>query len=402
MPQPSTQFRWVHILTWLLWLVLALGVSSYSYQQDFKRTVVPAYRQASLQWWQGQSLYGELDSIHGFLYLPAAAVVTSPFALLPSNMHEILWRCVSVLVLAYAVHQLALVLQSLTNRPAFIGMSLLVIPVAVGSTTAGQMNLLLAASMTLACVALMHERWNQSALWLALGLALKPQMIVPLLLVTALFAPMRWRGVLAIMGVLLLPFIFQHPTYVLEQYALCIEKLRVSADPLGAGSRNNDLVGLLATLGVNLSMSAQSWLRLIAALLTLLACWWAVRRRDKLHGPLMTLALAGCYLMLFNPRTEGGSYVILAIPLAALALWHIDAQKRWLPALPLIFIALGWAFSYDLSQTLAKLARRIVGPENIGEWRYWLSPLLALFFTGIVLSHIRSGRCKAADGIGGR
>ncbi len=378
-------------LAWLLWLALALGVSGYSYHKDFKRTVVPAYREASLHWWQSQPLYGQLDSIHGFLYLPAAAVVTSPFVLLPPSAHEILWRCVSVLVLAYAVQQLAKVMQATIQRPVFLGMSLLVIPAAVGSATAGQMNLLLAASMTLACVALIRERWHQSALWLALGLALKPQMIVPMLLVTALFAPMRRRGLLAIIGVLLLPFLLQHPTYVLEQYRLCYEKLRVSADPLGAGSRNNDLMGLLATLGVNLSLTAQSLLRLVAALLTLLAAWWAVRRRDKLHGPLMTLALAGCYLMLFNPRTEGGSYVILTIPLAALAVWYIDGEKRWLPALPLVFIALAWAFSYDLSQSLAKLARMVVGPENVGEWRYWLSPLLALVFTGIVIAHIRSG-----------
>ncbi|MDD4933430.1 MAG: hypothetical protein PHO89_08210, partial [Methylacidiphilaceae bacterium] len=53
--------------------------------------VTPTYAAASQAWWQHHNLY-DLQSVHGFLYLPQSAILYAPFALLPPVPREILWR----------------------------------------------------------------------------------------------------------------------------------------------------------------------------------------------------------------------------------------------------------------------------------------------------------------------
>lgn len=376
---------------WLLWLILALAVCIVSATSDFRRTVVPAYRGAAVAWFESQPIY-ELTSVHGFLYLPSAAALNVPFVALPVPVHEFVFRLLIIAMLAWATWRLAHCVARAISRDAFLGMSVLIAPTAIGSAMAGQMNIVLAAGTALAAADMMEKRWNRAAFWLGLGLALKPQMAVLLLLAGAIFPAMRHRVALALAAALLVPFLLQEPAYVWEQYRLCAMKLQLSGNPAEANVRNNDFYGLLTSLGVDLPGQAKWALRLVLAPLTLLATWYSVRRRSPAYQVVITLAWSAAYLMLFNPRTEGGSYVIAAVPVAALAAFAAAPRFRKWEVTLLALITVGWTASYPISQALHGLAELLLGTGNVGDFRYWLSPFLGVVFTGYLTVLMLKGR----------
>jgi len=53
-------------------------------------------------------------------------------------------------------------------------------------------------------------------------------------------------------------------------------------------------------------------IRVLAAAATLGLAWLAIRRYDSARGAFVCLMLSAWYLLLFNPRTETNSYVLLA------------------------------------------------------------------------------------------
>src|SRR6185503_5516498 len=63
----------------------------------------------------------------------------------------------------------------------------------------------------------------------------------------------------------------------------------------------------------------------------------ARRILDARAAAIVALALAISYLMLFNPRTEGNTYILLAPPLAVLAAWSFRDR---VPARNVVLLAL--------------------------------------------------------------
>jgi alpha-1,2-mannosyltransferase len=374
----------LHLLAWSMWIVLAATICFVSQQQGFRRTVVHSYRAASLAWVVSQPVY-ELNSIHGFLYLPSAAAVTVPFLALPPSAHELAFRAALIALLAWGTCRLARCVTNVTGHEAFLGMTVLVIPTAIGSAMAGQMNLALAAISALAAADVIEERWNSAAIWLGLGFALKPQMAVFLLLAGAIFPALRLRATLALIAALILPFLLQSPPYVIEQYRLCWEKLRLSGNPTAVNIHFNDLFGLLASVGLDLGTGAQWLIRTIAIPLTVLCTWHAARYGDTARKAFVTLAWAAVYLMLFNPRSEGGSYVIIAMPLAVFAVCAAAPRCNPVQLTLLILIDIGWTASFPISQALHIFARHFIGTHATHGWHYWFSPLLVLLFLGYLV-----------------
>ncbi|MGI9114173.1 MAG: glycosyltransferase family 87 protein [Chthoniobacterales bacterium] len=377
------------LLAWMGWLIFAVAICAVSHHQGFKRTVVPSYRAASTAWLASRPIY-ELDSIHGFLYLPSAAALTVPFLGLPASAHELVFRALSIGFLAWATWRLASAVERATGRAAFLPMTFLVIPTAIGSAVAGQMNIALAAAMAAAAADMIEKRWNRAAIWLGLGFALKPQMAVFLVLAAIMFRPMRLRALIALVAALLVPFLFQSPHFVFEQYRLCWTKLQLSGNPTAVHEHFNDLFGLLSSFGLEVRESSQWIIRIISMALTVLCAWRGAQRRDNAAAVLMTLAWAACYLMLFNPRTEGGSYVIAAVPLAVFAVCATAPRIRVGEVSLLVCIAGGWTASFPISQALHQIAGKFV---NTGpQFHFWLSPLLALVFVAYLLYLVRNNR----------
>jgi hypothetical protein len=202
-------------------------------------------------------------------------------------------------------------------------------------------------------------------------------MIVLTLLAAAIYRPMIWRVLIGVAAVLLLPFVAQHPVYVLQQYQLCVQKLSVSSRP-GHIARFNDLFGLLQSLGINPPYPVEAVIRALAAGLTLGLAWLGVRAWGDVRGAVLVLALASCYLMLFNPRTELNSYAILGPSVAVFAAWALLVD-RWK--------AIGWM--------LVAIVIGISASYEIAGRNYWLSPSLCLIFAGYLTYLVLADRQAA-------
>jgi hypothetical protein len=67
--------------------------------------------------------------------------------------------------------------------------------------------------------------------------------------------------------------------------------------------------------------AAMTAVRAGAAVATLAYSWWATRRMGRVGAAALVWTAGVSYLMVFNPRTEGNTYVILAPALALLGAW---------------------------------------------------------------------------------
>ncbi len=301
-----------------LWVVFALVLAGIVAAQPDRRTVTPEYRGAAEKWWASEP--GIYRGKSGFLYLPQAAVLYTPFAALPKRVGEPLWRVAVLSLLAAAIAGICKRLSPEKSGSLFFLATLLVIPASLSCARNGQNNLPLAAIYLLTATALAEKRWNLSAFFLVLSLALKPISLVPILLVAATFPATILP--LGIGMVLLFASAFLHPSpaYVFEQYKEFGESLLRSGRP--AKHDFCDFAGMFRTFGILLPPAFQILLR---AAFAGFALWLARRTLTIKNGwdpAYSILLLAVTYLMLFNPRTESNSYVMLAAfasPIAAYA-----------------------------------------------------------------------------------
>ncbi len=289
-------------------------------------TVTPNYRIAAEAMLSGASLYPSDPQQHGWLYLLPSAMLYVPFVLPPLAVGEVLWRVVCVAMLAISVRRLSRLVDEQAGQVAgpdappqshFLLLTLLALPASMGSVLNGQMNVTIGACFVLAAVATSRRAWWSAAAWLALALAFKPIAIVLVLLITAVHRPLWWRTPLAILVMLASPLAVFNAGYVLEQYQAGMATVVRAGEP-GAGTFA-ELGTLLRAAGLDLSHGEMTVLRLAGALATLAGAWFAVRRFSGAWAAVLVLILGTAYLMAFNPRTEGNSYVILAPGVAAAA-----------------------------------------------------------------------------------
>lgn len=364
-----------------LWVIFACAIAGLAVCQP-DRTVTHNYRDASCDWFAGRPIYAE--GVHGFLYFPHAAILYSPFTLLPSPWGGVAWRIVSIAVLAWAIRRLAgRIVPAEKQGLAFAIMTCLVIPPALPSARNGQMNLMLTALTTLAFVELSTERWRRAALWLCLGAAFKPLMLVPMAVAAVVYRRVRIALSLGAMFLLAAPFIAQHRDYVWQQYQVCTQKLLLAGNP-GWENPGSDLFGLLAAIGYEAPLEVQTAVRVIAGAMTLALAIFAVRRGDTTTAASMhVLALTTCYLALFNPRMENNGFVIIAPSIGVFAVEALLNAARPLAGWLMTGATLAIAFSYQLT----------------GGHNFWVCPLTAtVIWTYTIFEVCRVPACKFALG----
>ncbi|MDB4974452.1 MAG: hypothetical protein JWN48_2793 [Myxococcaceae bacterium] len=337
------------------------------------------YVTAGAHWLARAPLY-DLSNIDGFQYFPQAALIFSPLPWLGSPLGDLLFRALGWSTYAWGMFRLARKLNPQNSELAFMLATLLAVGPAVANLVNGQANLLVAALVLHVNAALIERRWWQVSALLAFGIALKPLMVVPLLLTAALYRPTRWRLVSTLMLVIAVPWLFRDHTYVLAQYRGCLAKLRLCADP---DRLFEDLRGLLASVGVSLTARTYTGLRMLAALGVLGFGRWTCARLDEPRAAIVICALSGSYLMLFNPRTLSSSYVLPGAFVALLAA-ESALTRRWKPTVALVSIAVAWSVNH-----------------HVVPWvEYWLRPLACagfLFFLGdYVLRSWREARTATA------
>jgi hypothetical protein len=365
---------WARPAAWIFWLAIFAAIAGNALLHPLKHTTMPTYRLAAAQWWAGQDVYS-YDSHAGFLYFPQAAFLFTPFAFIQFLAGEVLWRAAVFSLFAWAIWRMCREFLIDRNVPLvrqFLFVSLLAVPSSLASLRNAQFDLPLAALIVLAAAETGAGRWNIAAFWLCLGIALKPLALVPMLLFTALYWKLIPRVAVGMLIVAALPFLHWSPAYVAHEYRRCFETLVWAAQP------NEPKFSDLAALAAHFSITLAPWLlttwRLIFALVYLGLGALGLARLTHVRGAWLVGALSADYLMLFNPRTETCSFVVLGPFVAALALYYAGEMRRRVLAWVLGAGALGLAC--DALPVVHDYTDR------------WLKPLLALLFLPVLVYFI--------------
>jgi hypothetical protein len=231
------------------------------------------------------------------------------------------------------------------------------------------------ALMLLSAVEVAGLRWWRAAALAAAAVAVKPLAVVLLLLLGAVYPRFRRPAAVSLLAVLAIPFCFQSPTYVLEQYVACGRMLHSAVD-LGVQPAWAQPFTILSLLGLKMPEWLQMVVRLAAAGAALDLAFIAVSRAPRPVAIQQVVALAACYLVLFNPRTENSTYAVLApsLGLAAALAWQ-SGQRR--AALIHIGLAASIVGGWTISRTLVPTAPPV-----------WVAPLAACVFAVILVREI--------------
>jgi hypothetical protein len=219
------------------------------------------------------------------------------------------------------------------------------------------------AFMMLTAAAIIHRRWWLSCLFMFLSVIVKPLSLVMLLLCGATQPKMRAGLALALVAALLLPFAFGDVHYVAGEYKNWIIKLQqlTSVEP-GEWIYQADFATLLDTVGITLPHTAQTVIRLAAALGILALVWRVAQLRNNVVFAVAVTLFAGCYITLFGPRNEFLSFLVLTPPLTALALLLLtrDAsdQRAW--ALIVAVLVIGFHGALGVDRALKPLLTFII------------------------------------------
>jgi len=363
MKPDADRVRFLTRVAWAVWLIVASIIGVSVARNPDKNTVTPNYREAAALFWAGQPMYGDVADKDGFLYLPQAAIVYSPFTLGPRAVGEVAWRLVAIGVFATGLWRASRLVRPANVLPVFFIASVLSLPILWGNARNGQANVPMAGLMLHVAVDLVARHWNRATLGLVLLVGLKPLAVVPLLLVGALYPAMWWRLGAGLIALALLPLIKGDAGYAIDQYRLAVLKMRSAAVP-DAG-RWQDITGLLRALNIDVPGLAMTVARGLAALGTLAIAWVARQRWGEPLGSLGVLALAAIYICLFNPRTEGLTWCLAIAPvLLFMCVQALDG--RWRTAA----VLLGAAILIDASQTFT------------GGVNTFLRPIAGLVFLG--------------------
>jgi hypothetical protein len=296
-----------------IWVIYAGVISALVAVDPVRRSATLEYQRATNNWWHGKTLY---RSKNGYLYLPQFAVLYTPFELLPDRVGEPLWRLTCMASLAWALWAAASRLAPEKRAAVFLVATVLVLPSTFASARNGQVNMPLAALFLLTALALARERWWPAAVFLVLTLALKPISLAPLLLCGVLYPRVRIPLLASLIVMAIAPLAHFNPAYAAGEYTAFVHNLGQAGNPKGQSWC--DFAGMLRVFHVDLPSSLQLAIRALAGVLTLGLCWKARKGADGLRAAFAVLFVSTIYLMLFNPRTETNSYVMLG---AFVAVW---------------------------------------------------------------------------------
>jgi hypothetical protein len=161
---------------------------------------------------------------------------------------------------------------------------------------------------------------------------------------------------------------------VLEQYAACWKNFTTAAQVGAAEGGWTSPFHAMRLIGITVPESAQTALRLAAALGTLVLCWLSRRRHDAVGSAVFVFSLSVVYLMLFSPRTENNTYAMLGPAIAVFLASAYLVEKRSREGLLLG----GIAFAIVGGRVIERVLTPHAGTS-------WVSPLMAVCFTTYLL-----------------
>lgn len=370
-PKAAADRRWflAACTLWLLYATVLAGCVLW----DKERTTTRSYRQGAAAWVAGQPLYDGTG--RGFIYFPQSAVAFIPFAALPHQAGEILWRWANLALLGVGLWAATRALFPSRSAKSFFGNSLLTLTLGWLAARSGQATTAMTGIMLLATANLATARPNRAGFWLCAGLSIKPLTLVMWLLTASLIPRARKSLMWWSLAFMAAPFLMQSPSYVAQQYSACPEML-LKAHDLGRMPEWPQFFALLQFCGLQCSTLCETAIRIAVALVAWGLCAQAVRKCDLPGAAEFVFASSAIYLVLFNPRTEANTYALIAPAIAFGLQRAVESGRSWSIMLCVLasILILG---HYELGKYIQP------GRPTI------LAPLGSLLFTMIELSDYR-------------
>ncbi len=346
-------YPWIGWAAWAVFLVIALART---HPRRYGSTFT-FYVEAARRLWEGQRVY-DPATLGDFLYLPAALLVLVPLLWLDPVISAAITLALFAAVFTWGCVALMQVLADDESRRDAImlaGLLLLInIPAAWFNFKQVQSQIIMTGAMMAAAAAMMQARWTSASLWLTLAVLMKPLALVMALLCVALCPRMRLTLGVALLVVLLLPFLLFGGSYMVATYHdYSIKLWGIAAAPPSEWIYQADFSTLLRAIGIVLPAPVSVTIRLAAALATLGLCWRMRQSGDAKGFALVVLLLSGCYITLFGPRNEFLSFLVLTPAITALALLVLkrdEADYRgWLLIAAALFLGFVWAMPVNTS-----------------------------------------------------
>ena len=373
--------RW-NLLAWSILGSVFLGMSVYLLLNPTRTGVVPNYRMAATNWWEGWKVYGY--GTHGFLYFPQFIVLFTPFNLVrPQVLGEILWRLAGFSFFVGALWRLQGLFRA--TKPGadwiFLALTLLAVPASLASINNGQTNLPLSACLVLSALCLREERWWWASIFLTVCVILKPIGLAPGCLAFAVFPQVRAR-LAACFGVfLLIGFVHLDPGYVFARWEACLKKILHSYRP--ENLRVSDLFGMLGKAGWSVPILLETVVRASACLAALAWVWQAFRRQGLAGASWVLWVATALVFTVFNPRAETNSYVLISplLAFAAIGYWRGVEGDKWK----------GWVLAAACIGLMCDgMGRPIYKATDV-----WFKPLLVLLVSPLLFRMPESWKSEA-------
>ena len=262
---------------WVLWacfaaLVLVLSID----RADTLENVFSVYRDAGVRWLRGEDLY---PAQYRFNYFPPSAVFFAVFSGMPYGIEGALWRIANIAVFAAGLWRLGAHGDETATARHFMIATVVTVILSASAARYGQLTLAMSGLMMATATDLEEGHLWRAAIFAALAVAMKPLAVVLALLLFAVYPRARWRVALALLVFFVLPFLFQHPDYVLRQYAAVPGMLEARALQRYEWQH---LFGLLEKLGWTVTSVEQTILTGTAAVFVLFLCW-RMRKIGRAH-----------------------------------------------------------------------------------------------------------------------
>jgi hypothetical protein len=362
-----------NIAAWIVWTIALIVLVARPLLLSQRGTSFDTYNFAGSHWLRGETVYSQWM---GFVYSPLVAAFFAPFAFLPIPLANIIWRLINAAALLGGMF--ALLRTNLFSRVGCrrAGLAyLLLAALALGNIDISQANPLVAGLIMLAIAAVSTERWNCAAFCIAIATFIK---IYPLAvgLLICVIAPRRfaWRLFGALVLLAILPFLFQHWSYVSEQYRAWIAT-RTADD-----RRNWPVEKLPLDLWFvvhwvfHLPIPQKIYTLIQLGSAAGLAMFCAYGTWKKWHTKRVLVGLfcfSPIWMTLCGPATESYTYMLLAAPavLALLQSLHSN-QAFWIRF---------WVIASVALQLLA-VARASFMPHFKSFWILAVQPISALLF----------------------
>ncbi len=302
------QKDWFSIVLWAIFA--GLVVVTKLHLKPTSGNVFNIYRNAGLAWLAGEPLFED----GRFHYFPISAVLFTPWANVSFVLGGAIWRTLNIALFALGIWRFSRSIHSEDEQTipgAFAIVTLFATALSWTAARHGQTTLSMAGLMLICMASLIRGGKTSPVVALALAVAAKPLALLLAPVLIAIRPSLLPRCLIAVAVVIALPFAFQDPSYVFDQYLVLPETLQAHADSVQV-KMFTDAIACLHLLGLESSSFEQSALRICAGILVIGLCVEAKRSFEFRDAAPHIAALVFGFILLLCPGTERNSYALIA------------------------------------------------------------------------------------------